>query len=123
MIPQIISNFSSIANLFYATKRPTVHIYPVRSADEEFMWRTYSMVGVRKKIVDSVRYVWKLPPEDNGGMLAHSFDETLSMVDQALDDPCCCEDMASAFLGRHMLNADGRAAERIYDVIQQLVAR
>jgi hypothetical protein len=117
----LITNFSSIANLYYATRRPTIHVYPVRSADEEFMWRTYTLAGVRKRKIDSVRYIWKLPPEENGGLLAHSFDELIAGVDQAMDDPHCCEDAAQAFLDKYMLGADGKSCERIWETVQELV--
>ena len=30
----------------------------------------YTLLGVRKKQVASARFVWKLPPEDHGGLLA-----------------------------------------------------
>ncbi len=116
----LITNFSSIANLFYATRRPTVHVYPVRSADEEFMWRKYTVVGVREKKIQNARYIWKLPPETNGGLLAHSFDELLEQVDQALDEPECCAERVGAFLDEHMLGADGKSCERIWGALTEL---
>ena len=117
----LVTNFSSIANLYYGTRRPTVHVYPVRSADEEFMWRQYTVMGVREKKVDSARYIWKLPPETNGGLLARDFQQMLDQIDQALDDPSCCEQRVDAFLDEHMLGADGRNCERIYESLQELV--
>ncbi len=116
----LITNYSSIANLFYATGRPTIHLYPVASADETFMWREYTAVGVREKTVKNARYVWKLPPEDNGGLLARSFDELLEQTDQALDQPDCCRERAQDFLDRHMLGADGKVCERIYSVLNEM---
>lgn len=118
----LVTNFSSIANLFYATKRPTVHVYPVRSADEEFLWRKYTVLGVTTTRVESARYVWKLPPEDNGGLLARDFPELLLQIDRALDDPSCCETRATEFLDRHMLGADGRSCERIFEALEELRA-
>ncbi len=117
----LLTNFSSIANLYYATLRPTIHVYPVKSADEEFQWRTLSFVGVRKKTIDSVRYIWKLPPETNGGLLSRSFDEVLMHVDQSIDEPRCCEAKARAFLDEHMLGADGRNGERVWNTLLELV--
>lgn len=117
----LITNFSSIANLYYATRRPTVHVYPVKSADEEFMWRQYTVVGVREKRVQNARYIWKLPPETNGGLLARSFDELIEQVDQALDEPTCCHEPVDAFLAEHMLGADGRSCERIWEALTELV--
>ncbi len=118
----LVTNFSSIANLFYATLRPTVHVYPVRSADEAFMDRQYTVFGVREKEVESARFVWKLPPEENGGLLAHDFDEMIAHVDRGLDEPDCCRDRAQAFLDRHMLGADGGNAERAWAVVREVVA-
>jgi hypothetical protein len=119
----LLTNYSSIANLFYATRRPTVHIYPVRSADEAFMWRRRTFFGVFQQRIEKARYVWKLPPEDHGGLLARSADELARYVDQALDDPGCCHASASAFLDRHMLGADGSCRDRIFHELGELVAR
>lgn len=117
----LITNYSSIANLFYATLRPTIHVYPVRSADEEFMWRQYTIAGMRTKTIDRAHYIWKMPPEENGGLLARSFDTLLDQVDQALEDPACCREQAQTFLDEHMLGADGKNCERTWNVLQELV--
>lgn len=118
----LVTNFSSIANLFYATLRPTVHVYPVASADEAFMDRRYTVFGVRERTVESARFVWKLPPEDNGGLLARGFDEMMAQIDRALDEPACCRDRAQAFLDRHMLGADGDNAGRAWSALREVVA-
>lgn len=117
----LITNFSSIANLFYATHRPTIHVYPVKSADEAFMWRKYTAAGVRTQLVEKARYIWKLPPQENGGLLANSFDELLLQVDQALEDPTCCAAQAQAFLDQHMLGADGKSCERTERALLELL--
>lgn len=117
----LITNYSSIANLFYATRRPTIHVYPVKSADEEFMWRQYTIAGMITKKVDKARYIWKLPPTDHGGLLAYNFDQLLEQVDQALEDPTCCEDKAQEFLDRHMLGANGNNCERTWEALVELV--
>ncbi len=116
----LITNYSSIANLYYATRRPTLHIYPVANADESFTWRTYTLLGVQKRQVDNARFVWKLPPEDHGGLLAHDFETLMRQLDQALDEPDCCKDVAQSFLDRHMLGADGRNRERIFAALTEL---
>src|SRR5690606_18885066 len=103
----LITNYSSIANLFYATLKPTIHVYPVRSADEAFLWRRRTPFGIRTQKVERASYIWKLPPEEHGGLLARSPEELESEVDRALDDPDCCREVARAFLDRHMLGADG----------------
>jgi hypothetical protein len=117
----LVTNFSSIANLFYATGRPTIHVYPVRSEDEAFTWRTYGRGGETTRTVSSARYIWKFPPEQNGGLLARSFDEVLTQLDQALDEPDCCRDRAQMFLREHMLGADGQVCARIWDALGELV--
>ena len=118
----LMTNFSSIANLYYATRRPTIHIYPVANADEEFMWRRYTPLGTVKKKITSVKYIWKLPPEDNGGLLAHSLPILLEQIGQALDDPDCCKEKVEDFLKRHMLGGDGRTCQRIWEVLTDFVS-
>lgn len=117
----LITNYSSIANLYYATGRPTIHIYPVKSEDEDFLWRKHSPFGMRKKTVDSVKYIWKLSPEENGGLMAMNFDMLLDQVDQVLENPDCCKDKAKEFLDKYMLGADGNNRERIWKAVQDLV--
>lgn len=116
----LITNFSSIANLFYATRRPTVHIYPVADADQEFMWRRYTPLGVYGKKVESVKFIWKLPPEENGGLLARSPGELLDQVDLALALPDCCRERTEQFLRSHMLGGDGGNCSRIWSALEEL---
>ena len=117
----LITNFSSIANLFYATRRPTIHVYPVKSADEAFMWRKLTWKGsVSESRVEAARYIWKLPPEDNGGLMANTFDELLEQLDRAFDEPDCCSEMSQRFLDEHMLGADGKSRDRIWNCMQEL---
>jgi hypothetical protein len=119
----LITNFSSIANLYYGTRRPTIHIYPVADADQEFMWRRYTPIGPLKKKIASVKYIWKLPPEENGGFLAHSFPDLLGQIGEALDDPDCCRDKTEAFLKKHMLGADGGNCRRIWEVLNDFIEK
>ena len=95
-------------------------MYPVRDADEAFLWRQLTFAGVRTKTVENARFIWKLPPEEHGGLLARSFDELQAQLDQAFADPDCCQEVARTFLDRHMLGADGRNRERIWSAIQDL---
>jgi ADP-heptose:LPS heptosyltransferase len=117
----LVTNFSSIANLFYATKRPTVHIYPVKSKDESFMWLNKTIFGIRKKEVDSVKFIWKYSPEDNGGLLARDFDTMVDQIVTGLHQPNCCAKKAQAYLDKHMLSADGKSCERTWNAIKNLV--
>ena len=116
----LITNFSSIASLYYATLRPTLHIYPVRDADAAFTQRICTVFGMQKTELPSVRSIWKLSPLDNGGLLAFDFDTLMSQIDEALDDPECCREQARSFLDRHMLGADGRSCERILAELREL---
>ena len=70
--------------------------------------------------VPSADYVWKLPPEENGGLLARTFDELLGHLDRSLQDPTCCRDLARRFIERHMAPVDGHTCERIADAIAEL---
>jgi CDP-glycerol glycerophosphotransferase (TagB/SpsB family) len=116
----LITNMSSIANLFYATGRPTIHVFPVRDEHESFAWRRLWLGKIRESSVTSVRDIWKLRPEINGGWMAHSHDELLAQVDQALADPSCCSARASWFVDTYMLGADGKACERVRGSLLEL---
>lgn len=119
----LITNMSSIANLFYATGRPTIHVFPVRDEEEPFAWRQLWLGKIRARTVGSVRELWKLRPEVNGGLLAHSQEELLAQLDQALEDPACCAESARSFVNAYMLGADGRACERVRACLGALAAR
>jgi CDP-glycerol glycerophosphotransferase (TagB/SpsB family) len=117
----LITNFSSIANLFYATGRPTIHIYPVGDPDAAFTYRSYMrMRGVKTARVASARDIWKLDPEINGGLLANKFEMLLALLDQALDDPSCCRQKSREFLDHYMMGADGRASERALATLMEI---
>lgn len=119
----LLTNYSSIANLFYATRRPTIHIYPVKNEDEEFQWRQSTVLGLRSKKVDSVKYIWKLSPEENGGMVARDFNMLLEQLEEAFANPDCCKEKSQSFLDKYMLGADGKNCERIYDSLKDLVKK
>ncbi|MDX9720172.1 MAG: hypothetical protein RBU37_05465 [Myxococcota bacterium] len=112
-----ISNFSSILNYTYATGKPSLHVYPVASGEEAFLWRTWKNGKLRIQRVDSARYIWKLPPEANGGLLARSPDELWQQVHTAATQPDCCQQASQAFIAEHMAPTDGRARERIANEI------
>jgi hypothetical protein len=119
----LITNMSSIANLFYATGRPTIHVFPVRDEQEPFAWRRLWLGKIRSRVVGSVREIWKLRPEINGGWMARSHEELLAQVDRALEDPRCCATEARAFVDTYMLGADGRACERARATLVELASR
>jgi len=115
----LITNFSSVANLFYATGRPTVHLYPVANPDAPYrMPRMWGGVLTEKKL-PTARSMWKLPLEENGGLVANSETELLSHVEKALNDPDCCKEMSRAFLKKYMLEPDGKNCKRILLELQQ----
>ena len=116
----MISNFSSILNYFYATTRPSIHVYPVKEADEAFLWRTLKNGKINVKKVPSADYVWKLPPEENGGMVVKSFEELPLAVERALKDPTCCKEASLSFMKRHMAPVNGETCSRIADEILRL---
>lgn len=119
----LLTNYSSIANLYYATLRPTIHIYPVKNEDEEFQWLQSTLIGVRKKTVDSVKYIWKLSPEENGGLIARDFDMMLDQLEMAFSNPDCCKQKSQEFLDKYMLGADGKNCDRIFAALEELVEK
>ncbi|HPK72130.1 MAG TPA: hypothetical protein PLN93_09335, partial [Vicinamibacterales bacterium] len=78
---------------------------------------------VRTRRLPSVRAAWKLPPEENGGLVAASPSELLAQVELALEDPECCRARSRAFIERYMTAADGRNCERIFEALRSLTRR
>jgi hypothetical protein len=101
----LLTNFSSIACLFYATRKPSVQIYPVKNADEAFLWRRQTIAGQISTTVPKARFIWKYPPEDQGGLLARSKKEMFDHLERALAEPECCRQISEAYLQKHMLQA------------------
>lgn len=116
----MVTNMSSIANLFYATLRPTIHVFPVADEAAPFERRKLWLGRVSKQKKGAAREIWKFRPEINGGLMATCQPELLDLVDQALEDPACCRDRARDFLNDYMLGADGRACERLTAEIRDL---
>jgi hypothetical protein len=119
----MISNFSSILNYFYATGRPSIHIYPVDPAHATTV-RMFRRGKVRRVKLERSRadFIWKLAPEENGGLLARSFEDMLAAIDTAAADPGCCREASARFLERHMWPADGQACDRIIAALEELAA-
>ena len=109
----MVSNFSSILNYYYATGKPSIHVYPVGSASEAFLWRTWKRGKVRVTTVPTADYVWKLPPEENGGLMVRTLQELLDAFDLALSKPDCCVEASRTYIDRHMAPVDGHTCERI----------
>ncbi|TNE72775.1 hypothetical protein EP331_06390 [bacterium] len=118
----MLTNFSSIANLYYATKRPTIHIYPVASEDEAFLHRRKTIFGQMTKQIESVKFIWKFSPEENGGLLARSFAQMMEQLETALNNPDCCVSSSQKYLDKHMLGADGKNRGRVWTEMQRLLS-
>jgi len=119
----MISNFSSILNYFYATLKPSIHIYPVTSKQEAFLWRVWKKGTVQISEVPSADFVWKLPPEENGGLLAKSVDELVNAIITADKDTDCCKEKSIEFINRHMASVDGNTCKRIADALTDFVTQ
>ena len=117
----LVTNFSSIANYFYATGRPALHIYPVRDADAAYFQRRLPAGILVKEKIPKAGWMWKLPLEENGGLLARSEAEFFSGLERALTEPFCCRDKSRAFLDKYMMGADGRSCQRIVDSLQRFL--
>lgn len=119
----MVSNFSSILNDFYVTGRPALHLYPVRDADEAFLWRTWSWGRVRSRKVASARFVWKLSPEENGGLLVHDFAGLEAAIDRALAEPTLTAAASRRFLETHLAPVDGRRCQAMAEALAALAHR
>ena len=112
----MVTNYSSFANAWYYTERPCLHIVPPE-AGEGLAMRQWSSKGVSAESVVSRDAFWKHPPEDVGGLRAHTFEQLLEQVDQALEDPSCCGAIARDYISRHIHGMNGRTCRRIEDAL------
>jgi hypothetical protein len=119
----VVSNYSSILNHAYVLGKPTVHVYPVESADAPFDWRILSRGKVRQRRVRSARLVWKLPLEENGGLVVRSQGELKDAIRAVLDDPSCCASKSAAFVEKYIERVDGSTCLRIESELRRLLER
>jgi hypothetical protein len=112
----LISNYSSLLNAYYYTRKPTIHIDPIAHAGPNFR-RDLRWGALRTKKVQDPLASWKLSPDDIGGLRVRSFPELLAAVSQSLAEPACCSAAAQAFVARHITQADGRSCERIANAL------
>jgi len=118
----LISNFSAILPYFYLTGKPSIHIYPVAKGQETYAWRTIDRRGgVREREVPDMAYVWKFPPEMNGGLMVNSMDELKEAVRRSLAEPDCCRQKSEDFVKEHFTGADGHTCERIERALRELI--
>ena len=113
-----ISNYSSLLNTFYFTERPSIHIDPHDAAAA--CQQTYKMVmgWPMRKTLSSADDLWKLPPDQHGGLRAQSFDQLLAHVDTALADPACCITRARKFIADYVADANGQSCERTANALR-----
>lgn len=118
-----ISNYSSLLNAFYYTGRPSIHIDPHDAAAGSL--QTYKMfMGLpMRRTVSSAEEVWKLPPDQHGGLRAQSFDQLLAHINLALRDPDCCRAQAQRFVSQYVTHADGRSCERAANALRGWLGR
>jgi len=67
--------------------------------------------------------LWKLPPEENGGILVRSLDELLEAISLVSGTPDICSQRSRDFLRKHMAPVDGRTCERIAHALRELAER
>ncbi|MBN2803310.1 MAG: CDP-glycerol glycerophosphotransferase family protein [Deltaproteobacteria bacterium] len=118
----LITNYSSFANLFYYTLRPSIHIVPP-DAGEGLVMRQWSQKGISTELVHNQEGFWKHPPEDMGGLRAFSFDELLQCVDKAVNEKDCCVDIATDYIARHIEQPNGESCERLEQYFKQWIQK
>jgi CDP-Glycerol:Poly(glycerophosphate) glycerophosphotransferase len=119
----MVSNYSSLLNAFYHTRRPTVHLDPHVPGQEGYVYRRWKRGKLREERPDEAEAVWKLDPGTVGGLRAGSFDQALAQIDTGLADPDCCARLARAFTDRFIASADGRSAERMARFLEDWMAQ
>jgi hypothetical protein len=117
-----ISNYSSLLNAFYFTGKPSVHVLP-QPADGHgtSTFRMFLGLPVRRKL-RSAAELWKLPPEENGGLTAGSFEQLLEQVERALAAPDCCRERTQRFAQRYITAPDGHTNQRIAQYLSTWIA-
>lgn len=114
-----VSNYSSVLNSFYYTERPTIHIDPHDAeAEHHTTYRLFCGVPIPVR-VKGREEIWKLSPDEQGGLRAQSFDELLAHLERALADPTCCGERARAFTRRYVTQVDGESAQRTLRYLEQ----
>ena len=114
-----VSNYSSLLNACYYTRKPTVHVDPHDASQADGVFLTMRRGQVRRTRTDAVAGHWKLPPGETGGLRARSFEDLLEGVSRGLEQPSCCEDAARAFCDRYITDANGGTRERIASFVRR----
>lgn len=113
----LVSNYSSLLNPYYYTQRPSIHIDPHDAGAAKTYTYQMFLGRPRRKRVDAASEVWKLSPDEHGGLRAQSFEGLLGHVDMALGDPSCCAERSKAFVARYIAQADGTTCARTAESI------
>jgi hypothetical protein len=117
-----VSNYSSVLDAFYFTERPSIHVDPHDvNADSHTTYRLFCGLPIPVRVKERA-HIWKLAPDEHGGLRAQSFDELLSQLDRALSDPTCFRERARAFTRRYVTSADGESAARTIAYLTQWTA-
>lgn len=115
----LLTNYSSIANLYYATGKPAIHILP--GADhEQFSWRIRRRGRVVKES-KSLAEAWKLDPYECGGLVANSSSTLVEAVEQALSEPHCCMQKSEEFIQKHMVCPKESPSEKACTIIESFM--
>jgi hypothetical protein len=118
----LVSNYSSLLNAFYFTGKPSVHIEPHDASRAEHHHRVIRRGKLVKQRIADPATLWKLGPDQVGGLCARSFPELCQAVDRALRDEHCCEQVARAFCERYITDPDGTTRERFASMLEGWVA-
>ncbi|MBU1068547.1 hypothetical protein KKD52_18710 [Myxococcota bacterium] len=117
----LLTNFSSIANTFYASRKPTVHWYPLERDLDQTVWRKLKCEGLASTDAGTRHNLWKLELTENGGSLAMEPAEMIFQVREALDNPRRDEFRAQRFLETYMHQCDGHTCGRITGFLEDFV--
>ncbi|MGV8074696.1 MAG: CDP-glycerol glycerophosphotransferase family protein [Syntrophobacteraceae bacterium] len=115
----MVSNYSSMLTFFYGTGKPSIHAYPFEKGRQRFLYRIWKRGKVRVMEAPVGDNIWSLSPEETGGPIAHSVQETLDLVEMALTDSTIGNSMARQFIEKHCAPYDGNRCGVLSDIIEQ----
>ena len=118
----MISNLSSFITYKYLQGHPTVHLCPHHGLHVIYeAEHRHGRLGMRK--AGRRDAIWMNEPEDNGGITAYTFDETLEGIQRGLREPDCCAERAAAWVGKRIFRPDGNSCSRFTEALRELCAR
>jgi hypothetical protein len=116
------SNLSSFITYKYLQGQSTVHICPARGIRSIYeAEHRHGRLGARK--AGGREAIWMNEPEDNGGITAYTFDETLEGIRRGLREPDCCAERAAAWVGKRIFRPDGNSCSRFAEALRELCDR